>query len=450
MSKFYNVDDLTSSKKVSIKTAAGGNLAVLKYSKSVFFNQEFEDERILDCRGTVINKEGDILSLPFRKIFNHGEKFAPSIDDTLPVVGVHKMNGFMLSLSIVDKLPLWSTTGSLQNKYIDMGKEYLWPELEHNYLKLDTTFTYIFEICHPSDPHIVPDEAGAYLIGARLKENDLYFMASEEALDNIAKDMGWKRPAWRVDTFATFFAEMSTNKTEGYIIKQIKTEMQGMAFEKPLLKLKTDWYRFCKILARGDSRSLSKAEVFTRNNEEYLEVFEFVKANKQRFFDLPEQLRLQAMRNKELPAVPQNVYYGNLVLVRGLPGSGKTSFVESVLKLFPIFANQLPYRPFLLEADQYFYDMKTGKYNYDRSKIGDAHRDCQKRCKQTLIHGSPLVFVTNTFTTEREMEPYFRLAKEFNYRVVTLIAENRHGNISIHDVPPKTMDKMKDRFDIKI
>jgi predicted kinase len=447
MSKFYNVDDLTSSKKVSVKSL--GDLSVLKYSKSVFFNQEFEDERILDCRGTVLNKDGDILSLPFRKIFNHGEKFAPQIDLGQAVIGVHKLNGFMLSLTIVDGLPLWSTTGSLQNEYIEMGKEYLWPKLEHNYLKLERNFTYMFEICYPSDPHIVPETAGAYLIGARLKDNDVYFMKGEEALDLIAKQMGWLRPSWRTGTFGEFLEEMYTNKTEGYIIKQLPTIHQDLLLERPLLKLKTNWYRFCKTLARGDTRSLSKAEVYTRNNKEYDEVLKFVKANKVKFFNLPEQLRLQALRNKELPPIVESIYHGTLVLVRGLPGTGKTTFVRKILDLFPIFPRN-PQQPFLLEADQYFYDMETGAYNYDKSKIGEAHKDCQARCEQGLQHGVSVLFVANTFTTEKEMKPYFDLAQKYNYRIVTLIAENRHGNVSVHNVPEDTMNKMKNRFDIKL
>jgi len=48
------------------------------------------------------------------------------------------------------------------------------------------------------------------------------------------------------------------------------------------------------------------------------------------------------------------------------------------------------------------------------------------------------------------MEYYFNLAKELNYRVISLIVENRHGNQSIHDVPQDTLNKMNNRFDIKL
>jgi phenolic acid decarboxylase len=60
------------------------------------------------------------------------------------------------------------------------------------------------------------------------------------------------------------------------------------------------------------------------------------------------------------------------------------------------------------------------------------------------------LIVSNTFTQEWEMEYYFNLAKELNYRVISLIVENRHGNQSIHDVPQDTLNKMNNRFDIKL
>jgi hydroxymethylpyrimidine/phosphomethylpyrimidine kinase len=48
------------------------------------------------------------------------------------------------------------------------------------------------------------------------------------------------------------------------------------------------------------------------------------------------------------------------------------------------------------------------------------------------------------------MEPYFEMAKNHGHEVTVLIVENRHGNKSIHDVPEETIQKMKNRFSIKL
>ena len=60
------------------------------------------------------------------------------------------------------------------------------------------------------------------------------------------------------------------------------------------------------------------------------------------------------------------------------------------------------------------------------------------------------IVVANTSTTEREMQPYMDLARQFGYMVYSVIVENRHGNVSIHGVPEASLDKMRGRFDVKL
>jgi NEDD4-binding protein 2 len=108
----------------------------------------------------------------------------------------------------------------------------------------------------------------------------------------------------------------------------------------------------------------------------------------------------------------------------------------------------------VFEADQYFYD-ENGNYNFDASKLHAAHLDCQKRVEElmkmsdTTQYGDEIV-VSNTSTTEKELEPYLKLAEKYDYKVVSLIVENRHGSLSKHQVPIETMEKMRNRFMIKL
>ena len=48
------------------------------------------------------------------------------------------------------------------------------------------------------------------------------------------------------------------------------------------------------------------------------------------------------------------------------------------------------------------------------------------------------------------MNEYFKMAERYNYRVHTVIVENRHGGENIHDVPEDKLQKMKERFEIKL
>jgi hypothetical protein len=48
------------------------------------------------------------------------------------------------------------------------------------------------------------------------------------------------------------------------------------------------------------------------------------------------------------------------------------------------------------------------------------------------------------------MKPYFDLAEKHGYRVYSLIVENRHNGVNDHNVPIEVIDKMKNRFEIKL
>lgn len=130
----------------------------------------------------------------------------------------------------------------------------------------------------------------------------------------------------------------------------------------------------------------------------------------------------------------------HLILVRGLPGSGKTSFTDLI--------NYFTKRIVAISADDYFYD-SDGNYNFDASKLWRAHRSCESRTRQALQQGFA-VMVHNTFTKTSEINPYKKIAEEEQCSFTSLIVENRHGNESIHGVPDETMEKMKKRFVVEL
>lgn len=72
--------------------------------------------------------------------------------------------------------------------------------------------------------------------------------------------------------------------------------------------------------------------------------------------------------------------------------------------------------------------------------------------KDNMINNQyyPEIAVSNTFTQEWEMEPYMELAKKYGYTVFTIIVENRHGGVNQHNVPDEVLNKMRERFEIKL
>ena len=134
---------------------------------------------------------------------------------------------------------------------------------------------------------------------------------------------------------------------------------------------------------------------------------------------------------------------GELILLRGLPGSGKSTLAKVILQL-PSNAE-----PEVLSADDFF-ENKEGEYNFDATRLKDAHNYCQFRCSERMRQQKSKIVVANTFTQEWEMDEYFKMAERYNYRVHTVIVENRHNGINVHGVPEDKLQQMKERFEIQL
>ena len=133
-----------------------------------------------------------------------------------------------------------------------------------------------------------------------------------------------------------------------------------------------------------------------------------------------------------------------LYIVRGLPGSGKSTFAEALVG-----------SDFLVcEADKYF--IVDGEYKFDGTKLKQAHEWCRNRVetymKDSLVNDQFYreIAVSNTFTQEWEMESYYKLAEQYGYMVFSIIVENRHGGINQHGVPADKLEQMKNRFEVKL
>lgn len=128
----------------------------------------------------------------------------------------------------------------------------------------------------------------------------------------------------------------------------------------------------------------------------------------------------------------------SLILLRGIPGCGKSTFAELIARNnYPIYS-----------ADMYF--EKEGEYLFDISKIKDAHNWCIESVEKEMKNEVPIVVVANTFTQSWEMDAYVKLSETYNYNLYSVVVENRHGNVNIHNVPEETIIKMKNRFEVKL
>lgn len=121
-----------------------------------------------------------------------------------------------------------------------------------------------------------------------------------------------------------------------------------------------------------------------------------------------------------------------LYLLRGLPGSGKSSLAK-ILK-----AQRFEH----IEADMYH--ITEGRYEFKPDKAKEAHAWCRAATREALEFGEDVV-VANTFTQLGELQPYLEMAEEFGIVPNIIHCESSFG--SIHDVPAEVVGQMANRWE---
>lgn len=116
-----------------------------------------------------------------------------------------------------------------------------------------------------------------------------------------------------------------------------------------------------------------------------------------------------------------------VLILRGVSGSGKTTFAETLAALNPD-------RVAICTADDYFYD-EQGNYNFNPAELGKAHLYCQSLFHVAMeSENIDLIIVANTNTKPSDFAYYVNAAKG-RAVVTSIVLENRHGNSDVHGVP---------------
>lgn len=262
-------------------------LYVLKYKNKVFYNSLW-DEFLEECRGMVVDKDFNIISLPFTKIYNYGiESRAPSFDNTEVVDAWRKINGFMAAITWYNNELVISTTGSLDSEFCTMVRKMINVE---QYKKVCSQFpdlTFLFECVHINDPHIINEVLGVYLIGYRQKDLALPVKLNNTMMSIFANEFGCKKPEYYQMPFGVLLEYVEKDTHEGYVI---------YSNSGAVTKIKTPFYLINKFFARKSKIKLE--QVLSKNNykqvvdEEFYPLCEFLIEHLQEFSVLNEQEKL--------------------------------------------------------------------------------------------------------------------------------------------------------------
>ncbi len=263
-------------------------LYVLKYSKKVFYDDLWNDY-LEECRGTVIDKDFNVIARPFTKIYNYGiEKNAPVIDPNEIVTAFRKINGFMVSITWYNGDLLISTTGSLEGPYVDMARELIDVDKYREVCFQNPNLTFMFECVHPNDPHIIAEQTGMYLLGYRENSWDSEVGRQVVKIHLFAVKFGCRVTGWTKGTMKFIETMAKTKQHEGFVFYT----NSGLA-----AKIKTPYYLTTKWVARNPRTDKLLTEAFMRQiDEEYYGLLHHIRDNIVEYTALDEQSRVSFVR----------------------------------------------------------------------------------------------------------------------------------------------------------
>ncbi|XP_013133226.1 PREDICTED: uncharacterized protein LOC106099277 isoform X2 [Papilio polytes] len=139
-----------------------------------------------------------------------------------------------------------------------------------------------------------------------------------------------------------------------------------------------------------------------------------------------------------------------LIIMRGVPGSGKTYLANRILEA-TIGGSKLDFATHIFSADNYF--MVKGFYRYDKMKLQDAHIWNNARARIAMKRGVSPVIIDNTNVEPWEMEPYLRDGVNNGYLIEIVEPNtswakkaNQLSRKNVHNVPLLTIKRMLGNF----
>ncbi|XP_044574618.1 NEDD4-binding protein 2-like isoform X2 [Cotesia glomerata] len=139
-----------------------------------------------------------------------------------------------------------------------------------------------------------------------------------------------------------------------------------------------------------------------------------------------------------------------IVLMRGLPGSGKSTEARNLI------SSTLAKDPsiYVFSTDDFFQLHNRGVYTYDPTKLSEAHSRNHSRVSNAMKSGRTPIIVDNTNLQIWEMRPYVIMAADNGYIIEVLETNtpwaynvNELARKNTHGVPKEKIRIMLDRYE---
>jgi predicted kinase len=136
-----------------------------------------------------------------------------------------------------------------------------------------------------------------------------------------------------------------------------------------------------------------------------------------------------------------------LYLIRGISGSGKSTLAREIKTDLALVGRKVE----IVEADMFHLE-EGGIYKFVGDRIGDAHLWCRLQADRLLRYNG-VVIVSNTFTTLKELIPYFELAAKQGAKVIIKEPStpwkkdaNQCWMYNTHNVPVEVLQAQMNRW----
>lgn len=177
-------------------------LVLFKYNQ---LESDLSRQLVQDCRGIIVDIEDNfrVISYPFRKFFNYGEKYASDIDWNTARVQ-QKVDGSIIKVTYWERKNKWviSTNGCINafdvdatsisdtfmdDVFVNFGKLFMEAFNNAGYLfdKLNKNYTYMFELVSPYTQVVV-----------KYPKTDIYHIGTRDnkTFKEVDVDIGIKKP----------------------------------------------------------------------------------------------------------------------------------------------------------------------------------------------------------------------------------------------------------------
>lgn len=265
-----------------------GKFTSFKYARRVMYDYLWaQHPELLNCRGQVYdNTNGKQISFPPQKRFNYLESGTWSYKSMQTRVNLFKkFNGFMACVSFYKGEVVISTTGTTNSVFVEYAREMLLKDyftlMTHVGKDETVNGSWLFEICHPNDPHIVYETPGAKYLGYQPSNAAFIPMICNESSDTF-RDL----------TLQEALEIVKNVKHEGFMMYDVETG--------EVCKLKSPYYIAMKKLMRlsaGNTKAMYNTGIVLPEEYDFLSGVVMQVFTADEWVALPEMQRREELEN---------------------------------------------------------------------------------------------------------------------------------------------------------